>query len=500
MVLDKILDTLYNASPISLGLALSLVLLTIVFIALRRRNLPPGPTGLPYLGMYPFLSNENIAVKLDEMKIKYGDVFSFTITGRLFINLGSIKAVREAHITKSDCFGGRLPGSSLLEIFFENGVGFTKGEAWKVLRKFFIRVLKERTAISEKNSMIGPVYDSIKSTIIDLKEEKGKPLNLIELLTTKCTTNLRLMLFSEVGASEEQMKKIMELYAEELEGFMPLNLLLSGSIMRFLFPLQPAFRKALKSHRKIEEILFDIVKEHKSTYDEENIRDIIDDYFKERDLKRSKADPTAEYFTDVALVQSLTQFVSDGVLSIASAISILMKFLIERPEEQEKIYKEIIEVVGTDRQPTVEDKSKLTKLNAFISEGMRVSNAFPIFPGVECIKETTLNGYRIPKGAVTVTNFYSCHADPEVYEEPEKFNPSRFVSTEEKRREELPITFGVGKRACIGEGYTMIQSFLFLATVIQNFELKFPEDMTASAQEVFMSGKLPVCAHPRSHL
>ncbi|KAF8764667.1 Cytochrome P450 2F3 like protein [Argiope bruennichi] len=377
MVLDKILDTLYNASPISLGLALSLVLLTIVFIALRRRNLPPGPTALRLLE-------------------------------RLFINLGSIKAVREAHITKSDCFGGRLPGSSLLEIFFENGVGFTKGEAWKVLRKFFIRVLKERTAISEKNSMIGPVYDSIKSTIIDLKEEKGKPLNLIELLTTKCTTNLRLMLFSEVGASEEQMKKIMELYAEELEGFMPLNLLLSGSIMRFLFPLQPAFRKALKSHRKIEEILFDIVKEHKSTYDEENIRDIIDDYIKERDLKRSKADPTAEYFTDVALVQSLTQFVSDGVLSIASAISILMKFLIERPEEQEKIYKEIIEVVGTDRQPTVEDKSKLTYLNAFISEGMRVSNAFPIFPGVECIKGETFNVYGY-QGAVTVKKTsYSC--------------------------------------------------------------------------------------------
>ncbi|GBN04676.1 hypothetical protein AVEN_171010-1, partial [Araneus ventricosus] len=87
----------------------------------------------------------------------------------------------------------------------------------------------------------------------------------------------------------------------------------------------------------------------------------------------------------VALVQSLTQFVSDGVLSVAAAISILMKFLIERPEEQEKIYKEIIEVVGTDRQPTVEDKSKLPYLNAFISEGLRVSNVFPIFPSVECI-------------------------------------------------------------------------------------------------------------------
>ncbi|CAL1263860.1 unnamed protein product [Larinioides sclopetarius] len=447
MEIDKILSNLSTLSPVSLVLALLIVLITVFIFIFKQRNLPPGPTGIPYFGYFPFLSNENIAVKLDELKKKYGDVFSITITGRLFINLGSIKAVREAHVTKSDCFGGRLPGSSLLEIYFENGVGFAKGESWKVLRKFFVRVLKERAAISEKNSMIGPVYDSIKSTIKDLKKEEGKPINLIELLTSKCTTNLRLMLFGEVGASEEQMKQIMQLYAEELEVFMPLNLLLSGSVVRFLFPLQPGFRKALKCHRKIEKILFDIVKDHKSTYDEENIRDTIDDYLKERNLRQAKGDPTAEYFTDVALVQSLSQFVSDGVLSVASSISVLMKFLIERPEEQKKIYKEIVEVVGTDRQPTVEDKSKLTYLNAFISEGLRVSNVFPIFPGVECIKETTLNGYRIPKGAVTVTNFYSCHSDSEVYEEPEKFNPSRFVPTEGKRREELPITFGVGEHA-----------------------------------------------------
>ncbi|GBM69816.1 hypothetical protein AVEN_242351-1 [Araneus ventricosus] len=121
MEVDKILDSLSTVSPTSLLLASLIVLITIVIFVLKRRNLPPGPTGLPYVGYFPFLSNENIAVKLDELKKKYGDVFSFTITGRLFINLGSIKAVREAHVTKSDCFGGRLPDSSLLEIFFENG-------------------------------------------------------------------------------------------------------------------------------------------------------------------------------------------------------------------------------------------------------------------------------------------------------------------------------------------------------------------------------------------
>lgn len=44
-------------------------------------------------------------------------------------------------------------------------------------------------------------------------------------------------------------------------------------------------------------MIFKIIDEHKASYDEENIRDIIDEYIKERNLRRSKGDPTAKYFT-----------------------------------------------------------------------------------------------------------------------------------------------------------------------------------------------------------
>ncbi|PRD30225.1 UNVERIFIED_CONTAM: cyp1a1 [Trichonephila clavipes] len=176
-----------------------------------------------------------------------------------------------------------------------------------------------------------------------------------------------------------------------------------------------------------------------------------------------------------------------------------MKSLLEYPEEQDKIYKEIVDVVGVDRQPTIEDKSKLTYLNAFILEALRLSDFFNYFPSQECTKETTLNGYRIPKGAVMLVNFYSSHSDPETYEEPKKFNPSRFIQKEGKRRPELPITFGVGKRACLGEGYTMTQVFLFIVTLVQNFHLELPEGTKTVSLEQFLSGNFLVLAHPRDH-
>ncbi|GFY41618.1 cytochrome P450 2U1 [Trichonephila inaurata madagascariensis] len=136
--------------------------------------------------------------------------------------------------------------------------------------------------------------------------------------------------------------------------------------------------------------------------------------------------------------------IGDGIFGVASFISLWIRTLAEHPEEQDKLYKEILDVIGSDRQPTIEDKSKLTYFNAFLSEVMRTSDFFNLFPSLECIKETTIGGYRIPKGSIMVLNFYSAHRNPETYEEPDKFNPSRFTQSN-GRRPEQPITFGVGK-------------------------------------------------------
>ncbi|GFY41613.1 cytochrome P450 2B12 [Trichonephila inaurata madagascariensis] len=75
----------------------------------------------------------------DEFEKKYGDVLCFTSAGRLYVNLGSFKAIREAHINKADCFGGRYKDFNLLSYVFEDGVGFLNGEPWKELRKFFCK-------------------------------------------------------------------------------------------------------------------------------------------------------------------------------------------------------------------------------------------------------------------------------------------------------------------------------------------------------------------------
>lgn len=70
-------------------------------------------------------------------------------------------------------------------------------------------------------------------------------------------------------------------------------------------------------------------------------------------------------------------------------------------------------------------------------------------------EETTINGFLIPKRSAIVANLYSIHFDPEIYPEPEKFDPNRFLNSEGKRiKREGPYPFGLGKV------YIIYQSFI----------------------------------------
>lgn len=54
-------------------------------------------------------------------------------------------------------------------------------------------------------------------------------------------------------------------------------------------------------------------------------------------------------------------------------------------------------------------------------------------------------GYTIPKGTVVLPNLWSVHRDHTVWDDPDSFNPTRFLDTEGKLlRKECFIPFGIG--------------------------------------------------------
>ncbi|GBM54693.1 hypothetical protein AVEN_224287-1, partial [Araneus ventricosus] len=121
MQTNFILGAIGSPSPFSLAIALATLFITLIYFIIKERSLPPGPAGLPYFGYWPFINDNDFHLKLDALKKQHGDVFSFNSTGRLYVNLGSIKAVREALISKSEFFGDRISDFSFFSFLFKDG-------------------------------------------------------------------------------------------------------------------------------------------------------------------------------------------------------------------------------------------------------------------------------------------------------------------------------------------------------------------------------------------
>ncbi|HPX37263.1 MAG TPA: cytochrome P450 [Mycobacterium sp.] len=80
-----------------------------------------------------------------------------------------------------------------------------------------------------------------------------------------------------------------------------------------------------------------------------------------------------------------------------------------------------------------------------------------------------LHGYRLPAGVMVAPGIGLVHADPTVYEDPERFDPGRMVGATLSPTTWLP--FGGGNRRCLGAGFAQTEMRVVLREVLRRVEL-----------------------------
>ncbi|AFY44060.1 cytochrome P450 [Nostoc sp. PCC 7107] len=78
-------------------------------------------------------------------------------------------------------------------------------------------------------------------------------------------------------------------------------------------------------------------------------------------------------------------------------------------------------------------------------------------------------GYELPSGTILIANIYSTHQREDLYPQPKKFQPERFLEKQFSPYEFLP--FGGGSRVCIGGTFALFTMKLVLATILKNYQL-----------------------------
>ncbi len=161
----------------------------------------------------------------------------------------------------------------------------------------------------------------------------------------------------------------------------------------------------------------------------------------------------------------MTMFLA-GHETTSNALTWTFMLLSRSPSVRRRLKQEIDEVLG-DRPATVDDASRLVFTERVIKESMR------LYPPVWLIarsptQDDELGGYHIPRGSLVFVSPYTLHHDPDLFPDPEGFDPDRF-KTEPDRFAYMP--FGAGPRRCIGSAFAMLEAKLILATITQRFAL-----------------------------
>ncbi|XP_076110154.1 cytochrome P450 10-like isoform X1 [Mytilus galloprovincialis] len=176
---------------------------------------------------------------------------------------------------------------------------------------------------------------------------------------------------------------------------------------------------------------------------------------------------------DEALSTATDLLVSATETTTTSSLWILYS-LAKNHEVQDKLYKEIENLLPNKEPITPEILSQLSYLKAVVKETFRL---YPItFATSRHIDDDLeVNQYIIPAGTHVQGNLYAMYHDPKLYPDPESFKPERWLDGEMDRKFKSlsNLVWGHGARMCIGKRFAEQEMYIMLTKIIQNFKLEY---------------------------
>ncbi|MEU8759304.1 cytochrome P450 [Streptomyces sp. NPDC048659] len=176
-------------------------------------------------------------------------------------------------------------------------------------------------------------------------------------------------------------------------------------------------------------------------------------------------------FDATELREQVLVFLLAGHETTATSMGFALHLLARHPEAQRRAHQELDEVLG-GRTPGAADLDALPYLTRVLKEAMRLFPAAPAI-GRRAVVATEIDGYPVPAGADVIVAPWVTHRHPRYWDDPERFDPDRFTPEREAARPRYAwFPFGGGPRACIGQHFSMLESVIALAMILQRYELE----------------------------
>ncbi|ETS82527.1 Cytochrome P450 61 [Pestalotiopsis fici W106-1] len=208
-----------------------------------------------------------------------------------------------------------------------------------------------------------------------------------------------------------------------------------------------------------------------------------------------KPQPLIREFTDFEISQTIFTFLFASQDATSSAVTNMFQIMAQRPEVLDRVRDENIKVRNGDPNAavTLDELESMTYTRAVVRELLRYRPPVLMVPYKVKKSFPITDDYTVPKGAMVIPTTYMALRDPEVYENPDYFDPDRYYSGDaEEKGAKNYLVFGTGPHYCLGQHYAQLNLALCvgkaaiqldwkhhatpLSEVIKVFATIFPED------------------------
>lgn len=150
--------------------------------------------------------------------------------------------------------------------------------------------------------------------------------------------------------------------------------------------------------------------------------------------------------------EEVDTFMFEGHDTTSAALNMAFYHIAKDAHVQKKLQDEVDEIFRGDaeRDVTVDDLAKMTYVDAFIREVLRLYPSVPLHARILSQDLKVNEKYTIPKGTNVGIFTYFIHRDPKHWgEDAEVFNPDRFLDNSIKRHAYSWVAFAAGSRNCM---------------------------------------------------
>lgn len=413
-------------------------------------RVPPGPRGLPFLGLALQVRRDPLGV-LTRVAREHGDLVRFIVAGqeRVLLNdpdlIEQVLVVQQAKFHKSELtrrVTGPLLGQGLL---------ISEGDFWRRQR----RLAQPAFHRSRINEYAAPMVECAEAhaSAWKLGEARDIAREMMQLTLVIAVRTL-------FGAT---------LPGEAMEVGDALAFLMRYQLWRQRSPLRlpeswptPRNRRAMREIKFLDSLVYRIIEEKKTLHGAGNdllslLMDAMDD---------DGTQMTPQQLRD----ETMTLFLA-GHETTALLLGWTWYLLGENLAAETRLIDELRAVLG-GRAPQISDLMKMPYLQAVLNETLR------LYPPAYIVARTSiepfgLGGYDFGRDTTVLISQWVTQRDARFFEAPEEFRPERWVNgSAGKISAGAYFPFGDGPRRCIGQGFAMLEAALVVATIAQKFRFR----------------------------